>query len=130
MSSVQLEKISPQIKRFISFVNGLKKPTSEQLEEFNEKATQFIKELNKINETVRQVKQDKDSENRNPKLESMKSQLLIKISTLTDKLSKLDKKIGVIDGSSLSANESIPRRDPKFQDQESTLPTSDTTTYT
>ncbi|CAH8868657.1 unnamed protein product [Trichobilharzia szidati] len=127
ISSGQLEKLSPQIKRFISFVNGLKKPTSEQLEDFNEKATQFIKELNKINETVKQIKQDKDSENQNPKLESMKSQLLVKISTLTDKLSKLDKKIGVIDGNSLSANESITRRDSKSQDPESTLPTSDTT---
>ncbi|CAH8615841.1 unnamed protein product [Heterobilharzia americana] len=121
MSSYQLEQISPQIKRFISFVNSHKKPTSEQVENFNEKATQFMKELNKISDTVRQIEQDKDTTNRNPKLESLRNQLLAKVSTLTDKLNKLCKKIGVIDCKSLPVNEKTTKQDSKPQDPESTL---------
>ncbi|CAH8644437.1 unnamed protein product [Heterobilharzia americana] len=116
MSSYQLEQISPQIKRFISFVNSHKKPTSEQVENFNEKATQFMKELNKISDTVRQIEQDKDTTNRNPKLESLRNQLLAKVSTLTDKLNKLCKKIGVIDCKSLPVNEKTTKQDSKPQD--------------
>ncbi|XP_018653783.1 putative myosin II heavy chain [Schistosoma mansoni] len=48
-----------KIKRFISFVNSHKKPTSEQQENFNTKAVQFLEELNRHADTTKQIKQSK-----------------------------------------------------------------------
>ncbi|CAH8631527.1 unnamed protein product [Schistosoma margrebowiei] len=117
----KLDQNSSQIKRFINFVNSHKKPTSEQQENFNTKAVQFLEELNKYADTIKQIKQDKDPENQLPKLESIKNQLLTRISTLTDKLNKLDKKIGTINVGLLSGNENITNHEAKSQDPESEM---------
>ncbi|TNN11338.1 Nephrocystin-1 [Schistosoma japonicum] len=119
--SEQLDQMSSQIKRFIIFVNSHKKPTSEQQENFNGKAVQFLNELNKISNTIKEVKQDKNAEIQLPKFESTKNQLLTKVSTLTDKLNKLDKKIGIIDVNLLTENED--NQGSKIQDPESTIST-------
>ncbi|CAH8603944.1 unnamed protein product [Schistosoma mattheei] len=119
----KLDQNSSQIKRFINFVNSHKKPTSEQQENFNTKAVQFLEELNKYADTIKQIKQDKNPENQLPKLESMKNQLLARISTLTDKLNKLDKKLGTINVSLLSGNENISNQETKSQDPESKMST-------
>ncbi|CAH8630398.1 unnamed protein product [Schistosoma curassoni] len=119
----KLDQNSSQIKRFINFVNSHKKPTSEQQENFNTKAVQFLEELNKYADTIKQIKQDKNPENQLPKLESMKNQLLTRISTLTDKLNKLDKKLGTINVSLLSGNENISDQEAKSQDPESKMST-------
>uniref|UniRef100_A0A5K4FCW0 SH3 domain-containing protein n=1 Tax=Schistosoma mansoni TaxID=6183 RepID=A0A5K4FCW0_SCHMA len=117
----KLDQTSSQIKRFISFVNSHKKPTSEQQENFNTKAVQFLEELNRHADTIKQIKQDKNTENQLPKLESMKNQLLTRISTLTDKLNKLDKKIGTIRVSLLAGDENISNQKVKSQDPESEM---------
>ncbi|CAH8649283.1 unnamed protein product [Schistosoma rodhaini] len=117
----KLDQTSSQIKRFISFVNGHKKPTSEQQENFNTKAVQFLEELNRHADTIKQIKQDKNTENQLPKLESMKNQLLTRISTLTDKLNKLDKKIGTISVNLLAGDENISNQKVKSQDPESEM---------
>ncbi|CAH8643663.1 unnamed protein product [Schistosoma haematobium] len=119
----KLDQNSSQIKRFINFVNSHKKPTSEQRENFNTKAVQFLEELNKYADTIKQIKQDKNPENQLPKLESMKNQLLTRISTLTDKLNKLDKKLGTINVSLLSGNENISNQEAKSEDPESKMST-------